>query len=135
MRAAGQLRHAIPVGRAAVRPGGAGLRSTAIVTAGIGVMMGLSLLGFLLAGRLPPHRVSAFSLLTILVGAFLLLREYAPRGKDSTVVAIAVFFGMVGLFKLMNRFESARPAQPPARPAAPPSGAAPGEGVSPPAPG
>lgn len=111
MRAAGQLRAAIPPppsarARAATAP------SSAVVAAGIGVMMLLSLFGFLLAGRLPPHRVSAFSLLTVLTGAFLLVRELAPRAKGSAVVATAVFFGIVALFKLMNRFESARPPPP-----------------------
>ena len=111
MRAAGQLRAAIPP-QPSARTRAAPSQSSAVVAAGIGVMMLLSLFGFLLAGRLPAHRVSAFSLLTVLAGAFLLVRELAPRAKGSAVVATAVFFGIVALFKLMNRFESARPPPP-----------------------
>jgi peptidylprolyl isomerase len=115
MRSMGQLRAAIPpVPSARTRAGPP--QSSAVVAAGIGVMMLLSLFGFLLAGRLPPHRVSAFSLLTVLAGAFLLMRELAPRAKGSAVFATAVFFGIVALFKLMNRFEAARPPAKPAEP-------------------
>ena len=114
MRAAGQLRAATWSGRAAAGGGAPRPDATAIVLAGIGLMMALSLAGFFLAGRLPPHRVSAFSLLTILVGAFLLLRELVPLARGSALAGTAVLVGLVALFKLMNRFESARPGTPPA---------------------
>jgi cyclophilin family peptidyl-prolyl cis-trans isomerase len=110
MRAAGELQQSVPLPRDAVTVG----EQTSIqpgehiVAAGLGLMVALSLLGFLLSGRIEPHRASAFYLLTILTGAFLLIRQSVPRAPGNALLATGLFFGMVALFKLMNRFEAAR---------------------------
>jgi cyclophilin family peptidyl-prolyl cis-trans isomerase len=114
MRADGELMLSVPylgAGRVGLTPVDG---VDPVLAAGLAVMMALSLAGFLLAGRLEPHRVSAFSLLTILTGAFFLIREAIPRAGGNAAIATAVFFGMVGLFKLMNRFESTPPSDRPA---------------------
>jgi cyclophilin family peptidyl-prolyl cis-trans isomerase len=119
MRAAGELQQVVPLPRDATTLGQPTAdRADRIVMAGIGLMMLLSLLGFLAAGRIPPHRASAFSLLTILTGAFFLIRGTTPHAPGDNVLATGVFFGMVALFKLMNRFEGTRPPAPGARPPA-----------------
>ena len=89
-------------------------RSRNPVMIGIGVMILFSLVAFVASGRWQSHRVGAFNLLAVLVGCFLIIREYAPRARDSWVLAVGLFVGIIALFKLMNRFESARrPASPP----------------------
>jgi cyclophilin family peptidyl-prolyl cis-trans isomerase len=120
MRAAGDLEQAVPL------PAGARLGEPYApdavdhaVTAGIALMTVLSLVGFLISGRIQPHRAAAFNLLTVLTGAFFLIRESAQLARDNTLIATCVFFGMVTLFKLMNRFEGARPNAPPTTPAPP----------------
>jgi cyclophilin family peptidyl-prolyl cis-trans isomerase len=117
LRSAGLLQTVRPLPRA---PEPAPLASPALpapVTAGIVVMMACGLLGFLMAGRWKPQTVGAVSLLTVLTGGFLLFAELVPRARSSAVVAVLVFLGMVSLFRLMNRFESAPPRPtPPAEP-------------------
>ncbi len=142
MRVAGELVQAVPLPLAGALGAPATAGTDLIVAAGIAVMMGLSLLGFLLTGRIAPHRASAFGLLSILTGAFFLIREVVPRAPGDGLLATGLFFGMFGLFKLMNRFEGARPPAPPGTPAAaadragaagrpPPQPAAAGERLTP----
>lgn len=90
---------------------GAGRRETF----GILVMMTFSLVGFLFAGRWLPRTIAAFQLLTILVGAFLLVAAYVPQTANAPALAVAIFVGIIGLLKLMNRFESPT-RQPPTEP-------------------
>jgi peptidylprolyl isomerase len=78
-----------------------------IVPIGLALMIATSGVAFLAAGRWPPQRAAAFALLTVLIGAFLLLRELAPRASHEPLLAMGVFFALVGVFKLMNRFEAA----------------------------
>jgi cyclophilin family peptidyl-prolyl cis-trans isomerase len=134
MRTAGELQQVVPlpVGDL-VRAGLSSEPADRTMAGGLLLMMVLSLCGFVLAGRLPPHRVGAFSLLTVLTGAFFLFRETIPTARSNAWLASGIFFGFVGLFKLMNRFEGARPAPAPA-PAAPrPSGATGPDGAERPA--
>jgi cyclophilin family peptidyl-prolyl cis-trans isomerase len=120
MRAEGELQLRVPHLGVGSLPQVAAIRIDYVRAAGLALMMLLSLFGFLLAGRIQPHRASAFCLLTILTGAFFLIREAFPGARSNSLLATAVFFGMVGLFKLMNRFEGARPPAPPPAPAADP---------------
>ena len=114
MQAVGELRTALPYQGATsgAQPGVASPPSV-IVNVGVALMIALSLAGFFLAGRVPPHRVSAFNILTVLVGAFLLLREWVPRVGTDGLLATTLFFATIALFKLMNRFESAGRPPPP----------------------
>jgi cyclophilin family peptidyl-prolyl cis-trans isomerase len=99
---AGELRGPQPVAEAEPAPG-----SDTVVRVGVALMMASSLLALAVSGRWAPQRASAFVLLTVLIGGFLLMRELVPRARDHELLATALFFGVVGLFKLMNRFESA----------------------------
>jgi hypothetical protein len=47
------------------------------------------------------------NLLVVLVGAFVLLVVLMPRAQRQPWLATILFFGMIGLFKLMGRFEKA----------------------------
>lgn len=123
MKAAGELRKAADVQSVPGPAASSGSESSPapqspVVSVGLVLMMTLSLVAFFLAGRLPPHRVSAFNILVILVGAFLLLRNWVPQVRGRGLWALLLFFGTVALFKLMNRFESLprprSPADPPA---------------------
>ena len=78
-----------------------------VVAVGLALMIATSGVAFLAAGRWPPQRAAAFALLTVLIAAFLLLRELAPRASHEPLLAAGVYFGLVGVFKLMNRFEAA----------------------------
>jgi peptidylprolyl isomerase len=89
------------------------------IAGGIVVMMICGLLGFAMAGRWKPQTLGAIGLLTVLTGGFLLFSQLVPRAQSSWVVAVLVFLGMISLFKLMNRFESAPPPRP-GPPAEPP---------------
>jgi cyclophilin family peptidyl-prolyl cis-trans isomerase len=101
------------------------------VLVAIGVMMLCGLVTFLTAARLPPRQVSAFGLLTVLVGAFGLVMVFLPRARSSELLATALFFGVVALFKLMNRFESPAPPRPAPGPAAGGAGGGGGGGPGP----
>jgi peptidylprolyl isomerase len=105
-----------PAAMEAAATGGSGLPPP--LAGGIVVMMICGLLGFVMAGRWKPQTLGAVSLLTVLTGGFLLFSQLVPRARSSWAVAVLVFLGMVSLFKLMNRFESAPPARstPPGEP-------------------
>ena len=77
-------------------------------------MLLCNLIAFLFSARLPAQTRGALTLLPVLIGVFVLVAEYGPRAGRVPVLGIALFFGVVALFKLMNRFESASP--PPAPP-------------------
>jgi peptidylprolyl isomerase len=81
--------------------------SPPVVPIGLALMIATSGVAFLAAGRWPPQRAAAFALLTVLIAAFLLLRELTPRASHEPLLATGIFFGLVGVFKLMSRFEAA----------------------------
>jgi cyclophilin family peptidyl-prolyl cis-trans isomerase len=121
LRAAGLLREVRPLPQPAQQPesGPVQRQLPPPIAAGIVLMMACGLLCFLMAGRWKPQTLGAVSLLTVLTGGFLLFIQLVPIARSSWLVAVLVFVGMVSLFKLMNRFESAgppRPAPPPEPP-------------------
>jgi hypothetical protein len=44
-------------------------------------------------------------LIGVLVGGFALLITLVPYGHDNPWLAVLLFFGVIGLFKLMSQFE------------------------------
>jgi cyclophilin family peptidyl-prolyl cis-trans isomerase len=79
--------------------------SQAVVFAGgIGLMLGVSLLGFVL-----PTRAGSLHVLNLLIGGFVLVVLLAPRAQHSPWLAGGLLVGLLGLFKLMSRYESPRP--------------------------
>lgn len=94
-----------PVQQEAARPGPAGAPSQA-VAAVLLVMMALGLGVFWAAARYPGKPVASLGLLTVLVGFFGLFVHMAPAANTQENLAIALFIGLLSLFKLMNRFES-----------------------------
>jgi cyclophilin family peptidyl-prolyl cis-trans isomerase len=106
MRVLGELRPAGRYSGAVVDTRSEASAHSAVVSVGIATMIVLSLGGFFFSGRLAPQRTSAFFILTVLVGAFLLVREWLPRVRGHGIPATVLFFATVALFKLLNRFEA-----------------------------
>jgi cyclophilin family peptidyl-prolyl cis-trans isomerase len=79
---------------------------SAVAMAGIGLMMLCNVIVFLFGAKWPVQTQGAINVLAVLIGCFVLFMEYGTRARNSPIIAIAVFFGIIGLFKLMNRFES-----------------------------
>ena len=70
------------------------------------VLMGLA--GYFFYHKIPPRRMVSLILLMVLVSSFVLLIALVPFGHldPSGKLPIAIFGGLLGLFKLMGRFES-----------------------------
>jgi cyclophilin family peptidyl-prolyl cis-trans isomerase len=82
---------------------------TWITTSTIAMMM---LCGFVVhfrARHSSPKVLSAFGLLTAMIGGFWLFASYAPNAKASPTVGLLTFLGILALIRVMNRFESAAP--------------------------
>jgi cyclophilin family peptidyl-prolyl cis-trans isomerase len=116
MRAANELREATPLPAAdllaanqaaAAEQPAAPPKGNDVALAGIALMLLCNVVVFLFGSRWSPQTQGAVNVLAVLIGAFVLFMEYGTRAKGSPIMGIAVFFGIVALFKLMNRFESA----------------------------
>jgi hypothetical protein len=55
---------------------------------------------------LPGRVLLSLNLVVVLVGGFLLFVMLAPAAQTHAALAVAVFLGVVGVLKLMSRFES-----------------------------
>lgn len=84
-------------------PGGA---PAPAVAGGLALMVACGAVTFALSGRLPGRVVVSLVLVNVLVGAFLLLILLTPAAQQSSALAMAVFAGLLGTFKMMSRFES-----------------------------
>ncbi len=73
---------------------------------GIALMVLCGLACFFLAGRLPARVLLSLNLIAVLVGGFLLFVLLFPAAQAHAAVAVALFLGLVGLLKLMGRFEA-----------------------------
>jgi cyclophilin family peptidyl-prolyl cis-trans isomerase len=107
----------LPAAALAVKPAVevmSGMSTLAIVA--VVLMLLFNLAGFLLAGRLSQQTRGALNLLPVLIGFFLLLAELGPGASRTPLLGLGLFVGVVALFKLMNRFESAPPPPPADRP-------------------
>jgi cyclophilin family peptidyl-prolyl cis-trans isomerase len=114
--------------RAAIRPAGAAPavqvertaqasgpeQLSAIAIVAIILMILFNVAGFMLGNRWPAQTRGAFNLLPVLIGFFLLLSHLGSRAVRLPLLGLTLFVGIVGLFKLMNRFESTPPSDRPA---------------------
>jgi cyclophilin family peptidyl-prolyl cis-trans isomerase len=108
MRLAGELRQPQPLPASATAPHPTASRDpTRVMTVGVLLLIACNLAIFLFGPRWPPKTQGALNLLAVLIGAFLLIAQYGARGTRNPVLATVLFFGIVALLKLMNRFESA----------------------------
>lgn len=67
----------------------------------------VTLASFFLRMKLPPKIHQALNLLVTFIAAFTLFMLFTPMARQAPLVGGAIFMGMVGFYKLMNRFESA----------------------------
>ena len=77
----------------------------ATFVAAIGVMALLSLVGFFTAGPAARRLSSALSLLNVLVGLFFLLALLTPLSQERGWLAVLLFAAVLGVLKLLGRFE------------------------------
>ena len=73
-----------------------------------GILAALAILGFvgfLLHKRLPPRALSSLLLANVLVASFGLLVWLVPEAYQHGALAAGLFLFMLGLFKLMGKFE------------------------------
>ena len=81
-------------------------RSTSIaVSGGIALMILVGAAAFFCVARYPVA-ASSLSLLTVLIGSFLLLVILTPMARFHPALGTALFLGLLGVLKLMSRFES-----------------------------
>lgn len=71
------------------------------------LILGISLVTFFLKQRLSPRMQVTLALLVAFIAAFAVFFSITPMVVGSPWVGIFVFASMIGLYKLMNRFESA----------------------------
>jgi cyclophilin family peptidyl-prolyl cis-trans isomerase len=74
---------------------------------GVGFIVFLGLASFLLQGRVPGSVHMSLNLGMVLVGAFLLLTLLTPMGQHRPLLATFLFFGLIGVLKVLGRFERA----------------------------
>jgi hypothetical protein len=82
-------------------------RETFLVIA-IGAMMCCALASFALAGRVSERTQIGLALLVVLVGGFCLFMVFAAAAYAHPLGAVLLVALLIGLFKLMNQFESGR---------------------------
>jgi cyclophilin family peptidyl-prolyl cis-trans isomerase len=73
---------------------------------GVMLMMSGGLVGVLFAKRLSPRVILSLHLITVLIGSFVLLMLLVPLARYYELLGMGLFFGLLGLLKLMGRFES-----------------------------
>ena len=71
------------------------------------VLMVLLVLTTYVASIRFPSTAPTLNLINVLVGVFLLFAALTPDAYRSRTLAFAIFFGLLGTFKLMSQFESA----------------------------
>ena len=78
------------------------------LAAGIGAMIACALTSCFLAGRVTERTHTALAMLVVLIGGFCLFALFGLVGHKIPVAGSLVLLGLIGLFKLMNQFESRR---------------------------
>jgi hypothetical protein len=70
-------------------------------------MIAIAVACWLLWNRLPSRVLASLVLMMVLVGSFLLLMLLLPlgTGQRNAVLGAGLFLGLLGLFRLMSRFE------------------------------
>jgi cyclophilin family peptidyl-prolyl cis-trans isomerase len=79
----------------------------AVLAGGVLLAIAGSLVAVLFSKRLSPRVILSLHLITVLIGSFLILMLLVPVGWRFGAVAVGLFAGLLGLMKLMGRFESA----------------------------
>jgi cyclophilin family peptidyl-prolyl cis-trans isomerase len=100
------LQAAHPVEVPAALAGTLGVATNPAVAGGLSLMVACGLATFALSGRLPPRVLLSLVLVNVLLGSFFLLVLLTPAAQGSSLLAVAVFAGLLGTFKMMSRFES-----------------------------
>jgi hypothetical protein len=80
----------------------------AFLAASIAAMLGCGLLSFALSGRVTARTHGALALLVVLIGGFSLFVLFGASSQTRPFVGAATLFALIGLFKLMSRFETSR---------------------------
>ena len=76
------------------------------LAAGIGAMIACGLTSFFLAGRVTERTHAALAALVVLIGGFCLFTLFGLVGREIPAAGSLVLLGLVGLFKVMNQFET-----------------------------
>jgi cyclophilin family peptidyl-prolyl cis-trans isomerase len=95
--------HPVPVPAALVPQDAARSQEMA---GGIALMVLCGLGCFFLAHRLPGRVLLSLNLIVVLVGSFLLFMILVPAAQTQVALAVVLFLGVLGVLKLMSRFES-----------------------------
>ena len=79
------------------------------VVLGVGLLLVvlLAAAGALLRQRISPRVIAALNLIVLLVGVFLLLVLVVPEPQRPAWLSTLLFFGLVGVFRALGRFEPA----------------------------
>jgi cyclophilin family peptidyl-prolyl cis-trans isomerase len=67
----------------------------------------IGLLSFSLQGRVPPSVHTSLNLVMVLVAAFLFIVLATPVAQHHEALAVVLFFGLLGVLKVLGRFEIA----------------------------
>jgi len=76
------------------------------LAAGIGVMIACGVTSFFLVGRVTERTHAALAALVVLIGGFCLFTLFGLVGREIPTAGSLVLLGLIGLFKLMNQFET-----------------------------
>jgi cyclophilin family peptidyl-prolyl cis-trans isomerase len=90
----------------ALRPQPPDTAPSRALAGGILLMVGCGLACFFLAGRLPGRVLVSLHLIAVLVGSFLVFVILMPAAQTRAWLALGLFLGLLGVLKLMSRFES-----------------------------
>jgi hypothetical protein len=82
------------------------------LAAGIGAMVACGVTSFFLAGRVTERTHSALAALVVLIGGFCLFTLFGLVGREIPAAGSLVLLGLIGLFKLMNQFETPQKRSP-----------------------
>jgi cyclophilin family peptidyl-prolyl cis-trans isomerase len=74
---------------------------------GLALICGIGVLSFFLEGKVGSAVHGSLNLLTVLVAAFFLVVVALPKGQHEPWLACILFVGLIGVFKLLGRFERA----------------------------
>ena len=93
-----------PIGSAADPLSGGRLRG--FFVASVTLMIAMALVSFALSARLTKRVLASISLLICFVGAFALFIYFAPLSEPNHLHGIAVLVGILGVLRLMGKFEN-----------------------------
>jgi cyclophilin family peptidyl-prolyl cis-trans isomerase len=76
---------------------------------GLAFLCLVGLASFFLQGRVPSTVHGSLNLVMVLIGAFVLVIVLTPHGHRNPWLATMIFFGLIGIFKVLGKFE--RPSE------------------------